>query len=389
VVEDHGIEGYQGKAIEIAVKDNGVGIEEGVIPQIFDRYYQSGKSISFDQASSGIGLSLAAKLTQIHHGKISLESKLNVGSTFTVCLPLGRDYLKDDEIKKDVRQLNEDLETLKSETAKYKYINTITKEHILEREPDLDKDVVLIVEDSEDIRFFIKGSLGKKYSFIEAENGVEGLELAQKYMPDLIVTDIMMPQMDGYEFCSAIKSSVETSHIPVIMLTSKSGELSEKIGLEKGADDYISKPFNIDILDARISNLIKSRTDLRKRFNKEIVIKPSDVVITSTDEKFLSKAIKTVENHMSEPHYDIETFSRDMAMSQSTLYRKLKALTGESTNNFIKNLRLNRGASLLSQNEISVSEIANMVGFDDPAYFSKSFKQKFGISPTEYSKKFL
>jgi signal transduction histidine kinase/AraC-like DNA-binding protein len=386
--EEKHLQDYLGKVIIIAIEDNGIGIEKESISKIFDRYYQGNQSLNLSQAGTGIGLSMCAKLAELHHGKIILESEVNQGSTFSLILPYGKEYLLPEEIriKKEEQQKNS---LPGSDNREYIQFNSRVTEvqHEFERSPG--KFLVMIVEDSEDIRLFIKQSLSEKFDFLEAEDGEVGLRLAKEHFPDLIISDVMMPKMDGYEFCTKIRETVETSHIPIIMLTSKSGVNDQKIGLEKGADDYITKPFNIGLLETRILNLIRSRGDLRKRYSKEIVVKPTDLVITSTDEKFLEKAIKTVEDNMSEPNYGIEEFSRDMAMSQSTLYRKLKALTDESTNNFMKSLRLNRAASLLSQNEISVSEIANMVGFDDPAYFSKSFKMKFGTSPSEYSKKFL
>lgn len=386
--EEKHLKDYQGKLVVISIEDNGIGIEKESISRIFDRYYQGNQSLSLSQAGTGIGLSMCAKLAEIHHGKIILDSEVNQGSTFSLILPFGKGYLLQEEIgtKKEEQQKNL---LPRSENKEYIQFNSRISEvqHEFERRPG--KFLIMLVEDSEDIRLFIRQSLSEKFDFVEAEDGEVGLRLAKEHFPDLIISDVMMPKMDGYEFCTKIRETVETSHIPIIMLTSKSGVNDQKIGLEKGADDYITKPFNISLLETRILNLIRSRGDLRSRYSKEIVVKPTDLVITSTDEKFLEKAIKTVEDNMADPNYGIEEFSRDMAMSQSTLYRKLKALTNESTNNFMKSLRLNRAASLLSQNEISVSEIANMVGFDDPAYFSKSFKLKFGASPSEYSKKFL
>jgi signal transduction histidine kinase/DNA-binding response OmpR family regulator len=388
LADKHPLEEITGKAVMISVKDNGIGINQEVLPKIFDRYYHSSRSVSLSQAGSGMGLSMAAKLAETHHGKITVSSELNKGSNFILFIPYGDEYLDEDEKDKSTDILS-NSDYIESNLGEYKYLNTVDRNIETQVVFDNNKEIVLIVDDSYDIRFFIKNSLLGQFNFLEAEDGIEGLKMARKHAPDLIICDIMMPNMDGYEFCKMIKSEIETSHIPVILLTSKSSISDQKLGLDIGADDFISKPFNIRLLESRINNILKSRNELRNRFRKEIVIKPTDIVINSTDEKFLNKAIKTVEEHISDPTYDIDAFSREMAMSQSTLYRKLKLLVGESTNNFIKDMRLNRAASLLAQNEISVSEIANMVGFDDPAYFSKSFKQKFGISPSEYSKNHL
>lgn len=387
ITDHHPLTDIKGKVIRISVIDNGMGISSEVLPKIFDRYYHSSRAVSLSQAGSGIGLSMAAKLAENHHGKIVVTSELKKGSNFTLFIPFGNEFLSEEEIIKTA-DAEHNSAYIESNLSEFKYSKTLNKT-TSSNEPDENKYTVLIVDDSDDIRLYIIASLSDTFNFIEAKDGSEGIIMSKKHGPDIIICDIMMPNMDGYEFCQKIKSDVETSHIPVIMLTSKSGTSDMKMGLDLGADDFIRKPFNISVLESRINNLIKSRNELRDRYSKEIVVKPTDIVITSTDEKFLNKAIKIVEDHISDPSYDIDTFSRDMAMSQSTLYRKLKSLTGESTNNFIKNLRLNRAASLLAQNEISVSEIANMVGFDDPAYFSKSFKQKFGLSPSDFSRKHL
>lgn len=374
------------QTVKIVVSDTGVGIEEEILPNIFNRFYHSGANVSLDQAGSGIGLSMAATLAEIHHGKIEVSSQLGKGSDFILSLPYGEDYLSEDE-----KEYEEDPDRAYSYASNTRieiqnYLNVSSRKKKTEAIRDRQNKLVLLVEDSEDIRSYIMNGISGNYEFIEADNGVEGLDLAMKHYPDVIVTDIIMPEMDGYELCSRIKSTLEISHIPVIMLTSKSDSEDEKEGLEHGADAYITKPFNLKLLKARIENLVKSRDQLKEKFRKELIYQPADIVITSTDEKFLKKALQVMEKNISNPEFDVVTFSREMAMSQSTLYRKLKAITGESTNNFIKELRLKQAATLLGKNELPVSEVSILVGFDDPAYFAKSFKQKFGKSPSEYAK---
>ncbi len=374
------------KSVRVSVTDTGIGIEEEILPYIFDRFYHSGSFVSLDQAGSGIGLSMARSLAEIHHGKIEVSSVLGQGSEFVLFIPFGEEYLKEDEKERD-----DDPDALYSYAEKTRIniirsMNIATRKKKTEVTRESDKPLVLVVEDSEDIRSYIMSSLKNSYEFIEAENGMEALDLAMKYNPDMIITDILMPEMDGYEFCSRIKHTLEISHIPVVMLTAKSGDESRQKGLETGADAYITKPFNLKLLETQINNLIQSRDRMKERFRKELVYKPADIVITSTDEKFLSRAIEVVEKNIANPEFDVISFSHDMAMSQSTLYRKLKAITGESTNNFIKEIRLKRAATILSQNELSISEVSFMVGYDDPAYFAKSFKQKFKSSPSEYAK---
>jgi signal transduction histidine kinase/DNA-binding response OmpR family regulator len=374
------------KTIHILVSDTGIGIEEEVIPNIFNIFYHSGNSVSLDQAGIGIGLNMAATLAEIHHGKIDVKSQVGKGSDFTLSIPYGEEYLKGDEKEYDEEPDNIYSYASRANLEILNYLNVTTRKKKTEVDKERKNKLVLLVEDSEDIRSYIMSSLADKYDFIEAENGVEGFDLAIKNHPDVIITDIIMPEMDGYEFCSKIKSSLEISDIPVIILTYKFSDEDQRKGLEMGADAYIPKPFNMNLLEARIENLIQTRNELREKFRKELIYKPAEIVITSKDEKFISKALQVVEKHISNPGFDVVSFSKEMAMSQSTLYRKLKTITGESTNNFIKDLRLKQAANLLGKNDLAVSEVSLMVGFDDPAYFAKSFKQKFGKSPSEYSK---
>lgn len=372
--------------IKLRVSDSGIGIEAEKLPKIFDRFYHSGRSLTLEQAGSGIGLSMVASLAEIHQGRIEVQSEPGVGSEFTLIIPFGESYLKPEE-----KWVEADRDIIRNVSARAKkevtkQMNVALRKKITQVDKDSDKKLVLLVEDSEDIRSYVISGLDKKYDFIEAENGVEGLELAAKHHPDLLISDIRMPEMNGYELCNHVKSNLDISHIPVILLTSKSADADIKQGLEAGADSYITKPFSLDLLEARIDNLVQSAERMKQRFSKDLVFKPADIVITSTDEKFLSKAFKVVEANLSSPAFDIDIFSKEMAMSQSTLYRKLKALTGVSTNNFIKEFRLKQAAHIMLKHELPVSEVSLMVGFDDPAYFAKSFKSKFNMTPTEYVK---
>lgn len=374
------------KVIKLKVSDTGVGIDQENMSKIFDRYYHSGRSLTLEQAGSGIGLSMVATLADIHHGKVEVESEPGEGSIFTLVLPYGESYLRDDEKLTVVDQ--DIIQSIKNEAQKEvtDFLNVSERKKLTTVDKDSDRELILIVEDSEDIRSHIISGIENIYDFIEAEDGEEGFEMAIKHNPSVIVSDIRMPKMNGYQLCTKLKSTIEVSHIPVILLTSKSTEEDQKQGLETGADAYITKPFSLEMLETRIENLIQAANRMRQKFSKDLVYKPADIVITSSDEKFLSKAIKAVESNLSNPQFDVDLFSKEMAMSQSTLYRKLKALTGVSTNNFIRDFRLKQAASILLNNDLPVSEVSLMVGFDDPAYFAKSFKHKFGKSPTEYVK---
>ncbi|MFZ5942069.1 MAG: ATP-binding protein [Bacteroidota bacterium] len=376
----------EGRTIKIEVEDTGIGISQDLIPKIFDRFYHSGRSVTLEQAGSGIGLSMVASLAEIHHGKVDVESELGKGSRFIFTLPLGESYLKEGEKENNPEQSYVMSLKDKPNIELVDHIHVSTRKKNTTVDKNSEKDLILIVEDNEEIRSYIISVLQETYDFIEADDGDEGFELAKLHGPSVIISDIIMPNMDGYEFCQKIKSTLETSHIPVILLTSKNQDEDHRQGLEVGADDFISKPFNMSILEARIENLIQAGKRLRELFRTDMVYKPADIIISSTDEKFLSKAFQTVEKYMADPEFGVDLFAREMAMSQSTLYRKLKALTDLSTNNFIKEFRLKQAAKVLENNDVSVSEVSILVGFDDPAYFAKSFKQKFGKSPSEYHK---
>jgi len=367
--------------LHFSVKDSGTGIPANSLEKIFDRFYQVEESIKNEGGGTGIGLSLAQDMVRLMHGDITVESEEGKGSMFSVQFPLGKDHLHESEfiILKTVpesiffRPVN-NQETEKGITAKNKKSGD-------------GKPVLLIVEDNRDIRMQLSDSLQPRYNVWEAIDGIAGLKKAVEAIPDLIITDLMMPRMDGIEFCEKVKNDERTSHIPVIMLTAKV-TLEDKIsGLHSGADDYIQKPFNIAELKARISNLIEQRKKLRVRFGREITLEPREITITRLDEKFLNRAIEIIEKHMHNDLFDLPKFREEMNMSGSTLFRKLHALTGQSPTEFIRTIRLKKSARLLKQNFGNVTQASLEVGFNNLSYFNKSFKKLFGISPVEYMKK--
>ncbi len=375
------------KTVVIEITDSGIGIDKAMLPKIFDRYYQGGKSISLEQAGSGIGLSMALSLAEIHHGKLDVSTELGKGSKFSLTIPFGESYLKENEKEAQTSQnIFQDI-NFKAKMEIVNQLNTSTIKKKTEVDEDSGKELILIVDDSDDIRSYIRNEIEKNYDYIEAENGEEGFDLATKYNPRVIISDIMMPKMNGYEFCSKVKSTIEISHIPVILLTSKSSDEDQRQGLLIGADAYISKPFNPKLLIATIENLIQSTNRLKERFSKNLTYKSADIVITPADEKFILKALKILDTNLSDSQFGVDQFAKEMAMSQSTLYRKLKSLSDESTNNFIKDFRLKKATEILANNDLHVNEVSLMVGFDDPAYFAKIFKHKYGSSPSEYAKK--
>ena len=243
---------------------------------------------------------------------------------------------------------------------------------------------LLLVEDNEDFRFYLKDNLRQTYHIFEARNGKEGLQLALKHLPDLIVSDIMMPEMDGIELCKKIKSNATVSHTPIILLTARTSEEQKMQGFEIGADDYITKPFNFEILQSRIKNLIHQREIFHKDFRRQIEVKATDIKITSMDEKLIQNAIKFVEDKISDADFSVEDLSRELGMSRVHLYKKLLSLTGKAPLEFIRTIRLQRAAQLLEKSQLTISEVAYKVGFNSPKYFAKYFKDEFGMLPSAY-----
>ena len=246
------------------------------------------------------------------------------------------------------------------------------------------KKTILVVEDNEDIRFYLKDNLKGLYKVEEATNGKEGWEKIKQLNPDLVVSDIMMPLMDGVELARKIKTETLTAHIPVILLTAMGSEEKQLEGLKAGVNDYITKPFTFEILASRIRNLLAQQELLQKRFQKQIEVNPAEVTITPVDEKFLKQALEIVEKNMDNPEFSVEDFSRDMFMNRVTLYRKILSLTGKTPIEFIRSIRLKRAAQLLEKSGMSIAEIAYEVGFNNPKNFSKAFKEEFKILPSQY-----
>lgn len=370
--------------IEFSVSDQGPGIPENSMDKIFTRFYQVESKGHHTTTGTGIGLSLIRDLVNLNHGKITVESETGKGSTFTVSLPLGKDHLKESEF------------VIATEKEEYQVIAPEPKEIIMESSSpsgevansmkEEDKPIVLIVEDNSDIRSHIAENLENKYHIIEAVNGRAGLKKTVEIIPDLMITDLIMPIMDGIELCSQVRSDERTSHIPIVMLTAKSSLENKLEGLETGADDYLSKPFHMKELLTRIANLIEQRKRLRERFSKEITLEPREISITSLDEVFLKRAIHIVEENMADETFDLNIFQDAMHMSHSTLFRKLYALTNQSPTGFIRNIRLKRAAQLFKEHFGNVAKVSYEVGFNNPSYFSKCFKSLFGVSPVDYVK---
>ncbi|MGD2085403.1 MAG: response regulator [Candidatus Aminicenantes bacterium] len=374
----------------ISVADTGVGIPREQLDQIFDRFYQAEVAGEHEQKGSGIGLALTKELVTLHHGEIEVKSSdgaegKNSGTEFMLRLPLGKEHLKAEEIV--------DLSGMPSQRQKpYQVPRLYAGEEEEEgdlKEKDIDfetqeKEIILVVEDSRDVRKYIRGPLETHYTVVEAVNGKEGIAKAREIIPDLIISDIMMPEADGYELCSVLKQDVLTSHIPIVLLTAKASEENVVQGLETGADDYITKPFNTKILMARIRNLIELRRQLQQKMKRQMMLQPAEISVSSIDEEFLKELQGAIEKNLSDPEFTVEELGKKLYMSRASLYRKIQALTGASPNHFIRNYRLKRAAQLLKENFGNVTEIAFEVGFSSSAYFTKCFKEQFQQLPSSY-----
>ena len=351
--------------LEIRIQDNGIGIPESQLEYIFDRFYQLEGS---EYEGTGIGLALVKELVELHRGEISVSSQAGQGSLFIVRLPVW----EEGEIYP--------FENTRVGLSDYKEDNIGWVP--IEENTDKRKPLLLLVEDNPDVRQYLSGILGKSYRLLEAEDGQQGQAIAQEEIPDLVISDVMMPNMDGNTFTRKIKEDTRTSHIPVILLTAKAGRESKIEGLETGADDYLAKPFDEEELLIRVRNLIEQRKRLREQFGKDIVrISPDELVVESADKVFLDKVIKVIETYMGDEAFSIEDLGSEVALSRSQLHRKIKALTDQSPSVFLRTIRLKRAHQLLTEKVASIAEISFLVGFSSPAYFSKCFKDQFGYSP--------
>ncbi len=386
----------KGKPIEwacIAINDTGIGIPPQQLDQIFDRFYQGGAPVEKFRKGSGIGLALSKELTQLHHGDITVSSKVGVdsGTQFVVRLPMGKDHLLPRELveepllldttQKIDAQLNPELLQSFEETTAPEDMESIASKDSPKEE--IEKPIILVIEDNTDLRYYIRSSLESDYKVIEAKDGKEGLDMAMTIIPDLVITDIMMPEPDGYQVCKTLKTHMNTSHIPVVMLTAKTSEESIVQGFQTGADDYITKPFSTRALSARIKNLIELRRSLQLHMNRELVLQPTQIKVSEIDREFLADLKKVIEKNISEPELNVEHLSKLLFMSRTTVYRKILALTGVTPTDFIRSYRLKKAAQLLKSGNTTITEVAFEVGFSSRAYFTKCFKEQFQQLPSD------
>ncbi|MCZ2483985.1 two-component regulator propeller domain-containing protein [Aquirufa antheringensis] len=354
--------------VSIHVSDTGKGISAEHRQHIFDRFYQIPEKV--DRVGTGVGLSLCKELIEVHRGSIEVQSDLGAGSDFKIQFPVTLEAFDAGWVKsgsKEVKELQSQL---------------VDSAQVIQQE----KQILLIVEDHAEMRAFIREIFEGTFQVIEADRGETGLEMALTYLPDVVITDWMMPGMSGVNLCKQIRKNAKTSHIPVVILTSKSSQESQIEGMQSGADDFISKPFHADILELRVAKLLEAKERLRKSWQDSVLNQDLQQAFVFEDE-FLSKATQVVIEHLEEADFDVEHLEQAMDMSKMQLYRKLKMLTSLAGNEFIRSIRLQQARLLLEKGSLNVSEVAYQVGFNDPAYFTRAFKKQYGHSPKTFISK--
>ena len=387
------------EAVEIRISDTGSGINPEHLPHIFDRFYQAQKEYPPDQQGSGIGLALARELVRLHHGEIAVQSEAGKGSVFTVQLPLdGMDLNNNEQEITPTSLLPQEPALSPSKGRELDSGDKIdngenfhppsfippsrgTKGGVLQSTLP----IILIVEDNSDLRTYIREELFDDYQIIEAADGEAGFEQAAQHIPDLVISDVMMPKMDGYQLCEKLKTDERTSHIPMVMLTARSDSRSKMEGLTLGADDYLTKPFEPEELRVRIKNLIDQRRKLRERFSRNMSASIAEFAVMPADERFLKRVLSFVESRLDDPDLSVDWLSSQMALSRSQLHRKIQALTNQTVVEFIRTIRLKHAVQLLDSKAATISEIAYQTGFGNPDYFRRCFKKQFGVSPSAYS----
>jgi DNA-binding response OmpR family regulator len=362
-----------GEHINFVVRNTGKGLTKGQMNTIFDRFYQS------DDFSEGvgIGLSLVKELTELHKGTITVSQEQDQWTTFSVNLCADKNKFKNAVVI--VTSANKEL------TPSIVHESKELQDAVANTDNGLP--ILLVVEDNTDVQTLLFDTFKNSYKVLIANNGEEGIEKALEHVPDIIVSDVMMPIKDGVALTKILKKDERSSHIPIVLLTAKAGDENKLVGIDVGADDYITKPFNQKILKSKVNNLIALRKKLQSRYSQEVILKPKDIAITSVDERFLEKVQQVLDEQLSESSFTVAAFSKAVHMSRMQLHRKLKALTGLSTSEFVRSQRLKLATQILRQSDINISEVGYSVGFNDHAYFTKCFRETYNCTPSEFVKK--
>lgn len=360
--------------VQIVVTDSGRGIDPHILPHIFDRYFiGDGSSLAQHGAGTGIGLALTKQLVNLLSGSVSVESEPGQGTRFSLSIP----------VKPAVAGSTAQTWIAAKASGHITEIQPVAIHDEKAGTPTPERDILLVIEDNPELRTYMYELFNGQYEVKLAENGEAGLVLAQKIIPDLVISDVMMPVMDGYEVCKKLKQDERTSHIPVILLTAKTSVASRLTGLETEADLYLNKPFIEKEVLLYVRNLLDSRRKLRARYKRELIIRPAEIAVNSIDEQFLHKLMTVLEKHYANSDFSVEQLGREVGMSRSQIHRKLQALTNESSSRFIRAFRLRKAMDLLKSNAGTVAEISFLVGFNSPSYFNKCFLDQYGFTPTE------
>ena len=357
-------------SVIIAVADTGKGISDKDKPNIFKRFYQSPSNDS-SQTGSGIGLHIASDYVRLHHGTISVSDNQPVGSIFTITLPIGRTFFEEGGTRKEEGEY--------SATESAPDSNLVTRSSFL-----APRKTILIVDDNQDMLSFISSCMKEDYQVKTAIDGAAAIDVLQREQIDLIVSDVMMPGIDGFELCRRVKTDINLSHIPIILLTARTTDVSRIEGLQLGADDYLTKPFNTEVLRLRVKKFIEWEQNNHRQFRQKMNIEPSEITITPLDEQFIKKAIALVEKNISDSEFSVETMAAEVGMARTTLYKKLMAITGQGPAEFIRTIRIKRGRALLETSQMQITEIAYAVGFTTVKSFTMNFKAIYGITPSEF-----
>lgn len=360
--------------IILEVSDTGLGISVEEIQRIFDSFYQSAATMSDQSTGTGIGLAFVKQLVELHHGTITVESEKGKGSLFTVSLPACKESYDVQELSTPVR----------IEAATPPFL-----EEVLEIETKVsgtnDAPLILVVEDNAELRKLLVEDLLNEYRVLEACNGAEGLEMVWQHNPDLVISDVLMPEKDGFELCKELKNDLRSSHIPVVLLTAMAVDEKKLEGFRSGADDYIEKPFSTELFTLKIRNLLETRKHLQRVYSGDDRQAILELKLSPLDETFFQQARQTIEQNLANCNYDVDDFCREMDLGQKLVYRKIKSLTGLSISEYIRHERLKWAATLLHEQKYTVQEVSYKVGFATPSYFAKCFKKQFGIGPKDYT----
>ena len=372
----------------LKVIDFGIGIPKDELVSIFDRFYQTRKENNAINEGSGLGLAYIKHLVEIHKGKINIQSEFHKGTTCTVTIPISKTAYSNNSIielqpqKYDFKYTKIGVDVIKENQLLPKKPIKSTKEHSKETP------LLLIVEDNRELQDYLVTFFSYDYRILTANNGKEGLEQAIKNIPSIIISDLMMPEMNGIEMCKKLKTNINTSHIPILILTAKAGLENEKEGLETGADEFILKPFNIEVLKLRLDNILRTKEQWIQKFRTNSSSKSWKELSNKLDQKFIEKSINIIKKNLDNTEFSVEKFALEIGMSRSALFLKLKSITGQSTSEFIRTIRLNKAAKLIESGKYSITEVIYMVGFSDPKYFRTCFKKHFDCTPSSYFSNF-